>query len=198
MQQNNQVWVGGIALAIVAVLGLWWLAASQGVNLAGLNLPPRIDTATTPGNGTGSGDSTVSTSNRAGSDVLSIVRSIEGGSEFSALLSSTGVSSQIRRTGQYTIFVPTNSALNTSGMTAAEKKRLAQYHVVSGRAIDPDAVSSGTIETLSRDSVNFTVNDTDGTARINSSYIIRAYRGTNGVVFLVSGYLIPPEPNPAF
>ena len=110
-----------------------------------------------------------------------------------------GIKATIQGVGPYTVFVPTDGAFSLlesgtiANMSAAEKKRLVQYHVVSGRAIDPDAVKSGQIMALSKDVLNFEVSTTDKTARVNNSFFIKAYQGRNGIVYLVSAVLLPPE-----
>jgi len=182
---NNNVWTGAVALAVVFALGLWWLSSVETVDTSGLPGAPKNDAKPAQ-----QGRSAPTATTVASSDVVSIVGTLSGSSEFAALLSSTGVSSEIRSTGQYTIFVPSDAALSTSGMTSEEKKRLVRYHIISGRAIDPEAVKSGSVESLSRDMLNFEV--TNGVARVNGQNFLQAYRGKNGVVFTVSGVLHPP------
>jgi uncharacterized surface protein with fasciclin (FAS1) repeats len=101
-------------------------------------------------------------------DVATIVRGLSTGSTFNAYFRSTGVAATIspKSTSKYTVFVPTNGAFaqlppgTISNMSAAEKKRLIQYHVVSGRAVDPDQMTAGSIEALSRDVLNFSYGPT--------------------------------------
>lgn len=187
----------GIAAAIIFVFGMWWLAASRGVDLGGLSVPLRSAAATSSAEDRKAAASRNSLADRSASDVVSIVRSLRDGTEFSSLLRATGVASQIRATGQYTVFVPLDSALSAGSLTAEERRRLAQHHVVSGSAIDADAMHSGFAETLSRDSVNFTIG-ADGAARVGSARIIRSFPASNGIVYLLSDALIPPQKNPAF
>jgi uncharacterized surface protein with fasciclin (FAS1) repeats len=77
-------------------------------------------------------------------------------------------------------------------MSAAEKKRLIQYHVVSGRAVDPDQMTAGSIEALSRDVLNFSYGPTK-IPMVNSAIVVTQYEGTNGVVIVIDNVLLPPK-----
>ena len=189
MNQNNSGLV--IAAIIIVVLGIltWWLWGG-GNALPGMNNEMATSTATT---------SPVARTNRSSQDVVAIAESISGTSRFGALFISTGVASSIKATGKYTIFVPTDGAFNLlapgslDNMTAAAKKRLVQYHVVSGRVVDIDALVSSNITALSGDMLNFNIGPTDKVPRVNSSLIIAAYTGKNGIVYVVNNVLIPPK-----
>ncbi|MCR4333619.1 MAG: fasciclin domain-containing protein [Patescibacteria group bacterium] len=194
---NKGLWlvVGIIVLAILA----WWLwsGSQEGGFLGTIN--GQVSTSTNLGGegGMAAQSGTVSTARRA-SDVASIASSISGASTFASLFASTGVKAAITGPGPYTIFVPTDGAISLlssgtiSGMSAAEKKRLIEYHVISGRAVDPAGIERGSLQALSGDALNFEVSDLDETARVNSAFAIKAYQGTNGVVYLISGVLLPP------
>src|SRR3989338_4922772 len=193
MNENKGIWLGGLALLIVAVLGLWWFSASRSAGVLG------IDNAATSTPGTGS---SVSKTDRSSSDVVSIAQSISGASTFGGWLSSSGVSAQITGKGPYTIFVPTDAAVaklkarTFTNLSAAGKKRFVQYHIVKGRAIDVDAQGSSTIPSLSRDDLNF--DNTNNIAMVNSGIIIAQYKGSNGMVYVINTVLVPPEKDPAF
>src|SRR3990167_1072859 len=193
MNENKGIWLGGLALLIVAVLGLWWFSASRSPSIAG------VDNATTSTSGSGS---SVSKTDRSSSDVVSIAQSISGASTFGGWLSSSGVSAQITGKGPYTIFVPTDAAVaklkagTFTNLSAAGKKRFVQYHIVKGRAIDVDAQISGTILALSGVDLNF--DNTNNIAMVNSGIIIAQYKGSNGMVYVINTVLVPPEKDPAF
>ncbi len=198
------MWIGFIAIVVVAALGLWWVSSRQ-----------PIDTSTDTGNGatattTASGGTTgatgtgttgtgraVTTSNK---DVASIVAGLSGASQFQSLFASTGVGATInpKSTSKYTIFVPTDGSVSQlpagtiSGLSAAEKKRLVQYHVVSGRAIDADAQVAGQIQALSGDALNFQYG-TNKIPMVNSAIVIAQYNGTNGTVYVIDNVLLPPK-----
>ena len=193
MNENKGIWLGGLALLIVAVLGLWWFSASRSGGIAG------VDNATTSTRGL---VSSVSKTDRSSSDVVSIAQSISGASTFGGWLSSSGVSAQITGKGPYTIFVPTDAAIaklktgTFTNLSAAGKTRFVQYHIVKGRAIDVDAQISGTIHALSGDDLNF--DNTNNIALVNSGIVTAQYKGSNGMVYVINTVLVPPEKDPAF
>jgi uncharacterized surface protein with fasciclin (FAS1) repeats len=195
MNNTNGVWgwVVGIVVVLVLVLGLWWanggMSATNGSPMA--SSTPEVATTTTK-------TQPVVVETRTGT-VASVVAGLSGASRFASLFASTGVAATITGKGPYTIFVPTDEAYAASAaainaMTAAQKKRLVQYHVVSGKMLDVDAVSSGNYTALSKDSLNFNVRTQDKSAFVNSAYVIRQYKASNGVVYLIGGaVLIPPQ-----
>lgn len=118
---------------------------------------------------------------------------------FAGLLSSTGVGASLTGAGPYTLFVPSDNAFGNmapsflSGLSAAAKKRLVQYHVVAGKALDLDAVSSGNHTALSRDTLNFNVKLDSMVAYVNSGVSISQHKAQNGIVYVISAVLVPPQ-----
>ncbi len=202
MNKNKGVWVGFVALAVVAALGLWWVAARQPLDMnlglwgtRGEEQAPQGNAGTTT---PGQGKSAVSTVSKSGSDINSVIASLSTASQFAAMYKSTGVAATVSKTGRYTVFVPTNGAISQlapgtiSNLSAAEKKRLVQYHVVSGRAIDVDAMVAGNIQAVSGDMLNFSYS-TQKLPMINSSIVITQYNTKNGTVYLIDNVLLPPK-----
>lgn len=194
MPTSRQAWPAIIAIIIVA-LGLWWFGTTTRiVDISKLILDKDSTTAQEI--------ASVRSESKANS-ILAAISSLEDVSKFSQLLVSTGVSTQIEGRGPYTLFMPRNSAFNAltektiAGMRGMQKTRLAKYHIISGKAIDPDAVKTGTVQTLSKDPLNFSVNP-DGSVSVGTAHIISAYRAKNGVVFVINTVLLPPKKNPAF
>ncbi len=197
--QNNSIfaWVAGVIVVALIVFGLWWLFQSPSTTTG--------DTATTtPQVATTTVETTptpvaTATEVRTSSTVDAIVASLTNATKFAALYSSTGVSASITGKGPYTVFVPTDSAFanlspgTLSGMTAAQTKRLVQYHVVSGKILDLDAVSSGHYTALSKDMLNFNVQSQTKLAYVNSGYTITQYKASNGIVYVISAVLVPPQ-----
>ena len=114
------------------------------------------------------------------------------------MLQSTGVASQLSGKGPYTLFIPINEAYahlppGALDLSATALKRLAQYHVVAGRAVDVNAEISGTIQALSKDMLNFSVRPGDKSARINSAVALQEFKAQNGVVYLIDQVLLPPQ-----
>ena len=192
MNENKGMWLGGLALLIVAVLGLWWFSASRSGIIG-------VDSAATSTTGA---NTAVSRVDRSSSDVVSIAQSISGASTFGGWLNSSGVAAQITGKGPYTIFVPTDAAVaklkagTFTNLSAAGKTRFVQYYIVKGRAIDVDAQVSGTIPALSGDDLNF--DNTNNIPLVNSGIVIAQYKASNGMVYVINTALVPPEKDPAF
>jgi uncharacterized surface protein with fasciclin (FAS1) repeats len=197
MNKKNGAWVLGVVVILVLLIGAWMWGRSHGglaLQPAGYGAPAASSTDAL--NPTGP----VASENRSSSTVMGIVSSLQGESRFAGLLANTGVSAQITGKGPYTIFVPTDASFGTlpagtlNNMTSAQLKRLVQYHVVSGRAVDVNAQVAGTIQALSKDMLNFSKQTGDKSARVNSSVAIRAYKASNGIVYVISAVLLPPLP----
>jgi len=196
---NKKVIWAGIAVVVVLVLGWFVWNGIQNGTLGTTNSTATTTPEVTPGTTGGTTGNGVAVTKK-NSDVASIAASISGASTFASLFSQTGVKSTITGAGPYTIFVPTDGSISQlpagtiSNLNAAGKKRLVQYHIVKGRALDIGIVESGTVTSLSGDVLNFSVSDIDETARVNSAFIVSAYQGTNGMVYLIDTALLPPVP----
>lgn len=194
MNNNTWGWVAGI-VAVLVVVGIWWYVSATPGGQSGTTASSTQETASST---QGTNVTSVTVQTRSGS-VAAIVASLSEGSTFNSYLTSTGVASSLTGKGPYTVFVPDNQAFallptgTISNLSAAQKKRLVQYHVVSGKALDIDAVSSGTYTALSKDSLNFSVNLTYKQAFVGSGYAITEYKATNGIVYVISAVLIPPQ-----
>lgn len=202
MNQNQGVWIGIVSLMVIAALGLWWLAASRPLDtLSPIVADQKSESPEEIATTTNSGKTiTVNRVARKNQDVASIVRGLSTVSTFNTYFRSTGVAATIhpKSVSTYTIFAPTNGAFaqlppgTVAAMSAAEKKRMIQYHVVSGRAIDVDAMTAGTIQALSGDMLNFSYG-TDKIPMVNSAIVVTQYEGTNGVVIVIDNVLLPPK-----
>lgn len=204
MNQNKGVWTGAVVIVVLAALLVWWVAAHRPLS-SSTDMGQAMQQGTsTAGTATGSGSAgtaNVTKVNRATQSVATIVAGLSSASTFNSYFKSTGVSASISSTGKYTIFVPTNGAFaqlpggTIANMTAAEKKRLIQYHVVSGRAIDVDAEIAGTIQAVSGDYLNFSYG-ANKIPMVNSAITITEYTGKNGTVYLIDNVLLPPKKAP--
>lgn len=192
MNKNNQnIWIGIAAAIIIIGLGFWWFSSMQ--------TTPTDDgaTAATSTTSTSTTGTIFDTTTKPTGTVRSIAESLSSSSRFSGLLVSTGVAAEIAGKGPYTVFAPTDAAFaalpagTINNLSTAELKRLVEYHVVVGRAIDGTAQTTGSISALSRDALNFTFG-ADKIARVNNSIFIRQYKATNGVVYLINAVLLPP------
>ena len=188
MNQNKGLWIWAVIAVIIIALGVWWIASNQSTDNGAMA------TSTTQGKTA----PVIPITNRSSSSVLSIAQSIAGASTFASWLNSTGVAAQIQGKGPYTVFVPTDGSIGQlpagtfSNLSAAEKKRFVQYHVVSGRAIDVTAELAGSITALSKDMLNFSYGN-QKLPLVNSSIVITEYKASNGIVYLIDNPLIPPK-----
>jgi uncharacterized surface protein with fasciclin (FAS1) repeats len=191
LQNSTTKWIIGAAVILVLALGLWWFASRQS---AAPQQP--VTTTTTDSETSGPGQVTVNTTT---SDVATVIASVSNGATFASYLSSTGVGATLSGKGPYTVFVSTDGAFSRlapgtiSAMTAAERKRMVQYHVVVGKRLDVDAVNSGQVQALSKDTLNFQVDTAKGAVYVNSGYVLKAYKATNGIVYVINSVLIPPK-----
>ncbi|MEK7108825.1 MAG: fasciclin domain-containing protein [Patescibacteria group bacterium] len=197
MDNNNTWgWVAGTVVVILVILGIWWYVSANPAPAGGTaTTTPEVATTT----GTGAGGVAVSKEIRTSSTVAQVVASLSGSSNFQSLLVSTGAVASLTGKGPYTLFIPTNAAYASltpgtiAKMTAAQKLRLAQYAIVTGKRLDIDAVSSGRYTALSKDPINFQVNLEDGSVLVNSGTVLRQYKASNGIVYVMDAVLVPPQ-----
>lgn len=198
MNDKNRPWIwGGVAVLLVLLGVWWWYSKHPSVDLpsADYGAPAASSTAALQGPTVN-----VVAENRSSSTVMGIVSSLSANSRFAGLLANTGVSASISGSGPYTVFVPTDASFGQlpagtiNNLSASELKRLVQYHVISGKTIDVNAQVAGTVPALSKDMLNFSKNTNDVSARVNSSAVIRAYKASNGIVYVIGTVLLPPLP----
>ena len=198
--KNMRTWVGIAGIIVFVVFLMWVFSSPLTEGPTATSTPTQSSTVvhTTKKKATPIvGQSQALVPIAEASSVAGVVAGISSASEFASLFSSSGVAAQVSGKGPYTIFVPSDAAFarlakgTISNLTATQLKRLVQYHIIVGRAIDADAISSGSVDALSKDPINFSV-QADKSVRINSSLILKTYQGKNGVVYLIDGVLLPP------
>jgi len=180
--KNKFFWIGLlIGVVIVAILGWWQYAASR---------PARVMEETMTQSGA---------ADQSSQDVVTVAENIPGATVFPSWLVSTGVAAQLAGAGPYTIFMPTDGSvadLKTGTFTnrsSAARKRLVEYHIVAGRAIDVSAQGQtmGGVQALSGDMLDFSY--AIGKApTVDGATILAEYAASNGVVYLISDVLMPP------
>jgi uncharacterized surface protein with fasciclin (FAS1) repeats len=197
MNENKGMWIWIVGIIVVVALGIWWLAASQNVDISGGFFSQFLGSSA-PSSTTNQTTTTSGQQQQVSGDVVAVAEHLSGASTFATWLSSTGVGAQVTGKGPYTIFVPTDGAISQlpagtfSNLSAAQKKRFVQYHVVVGREIDASAQTAGTIQALSGDALNFSYG-TNKIPMVDNAIIITQYKASNGVVYLVDNVLIPPK-----
>ncbi len=201
MDTNKDIWIGIIALAIISGVGALWLVESYRISSM-IVATPVVSVSASVATTTVASSTPVSQTpqavNRTSQSVVTVAEHITGATEFASLMATSGVAALLKGPGPYTIFVPTNAAFSQlprgtiSQLSASGVKRLVEYHIVSGRAVDPSAEASGSIQALSGDMLNFSLG-TDDIPLVNSAILISAYKANNGIVYLIDNVLIPPS-----
>ncbi|MBY0472798.1 fasciclin domain-containing protein [Patescibacteria group bacterium] len=198
MTNSTRSWVWGGVAVLVVLVGVWlWYQAqnSNQINPVGYGTPAASSTGALKGPTT-----PIVVENRTSTTVAGIIQNLQNGSRFSGLLANTGVSATLTGKGPYTVFVPTDASFGilpagtVNNLSAAELKRLVQYHIISGKMIDVNLQVAGTVPALSKDALNFSYEPDDKSARVNSGKIVAAYKASNGVVYVISAVLLPPLP----
>jgi uncharacterized surface protein with fasciclin (FAS1) repeats len=189
MNKSTMWWI--IGLVVVAVIAIVIISK------IGSNAESIEQDSTTQATPTTNSSGAIVSETRANETVFAIAENISGSSQFASLLLNTGVGVSVGTT-TYTVFVPTDAAFSKLGsgyisnLSSAQKKSLAQYHVVTGRTIDLDALKFGTIQATSKDALNFSVGP-DGIPKINNSAVVRQYKAKNGIVYVIDAVLLPPK-----
>ena len=191
LKRHNSGWLWPLIGILAVILFIWWISGNQPAAT-----PSDTGTTTAPKTAPAQKGTTVKVS--TATDVASVAAGISNGSIFSSWLKSTGVASELKSNGTYTLFLPTDAAIaqlpagTFKNLSVAGQKRFVENHIVSGRVIDVNAQVSASIWTLSGDPLNFTRRDGQPTL-IGSSVIVAEYKASNGVVYVISGVLIPPQ-----
>jgi uncharacterized surface protein with fasciclin (FAS1) repeats len=192
--------VGGIILVVLIIGGLvWWFNGSNSAQPG--NVASTTEMASTTSGGTGDASNAepapVTVNDNSNQSIAAIVAGLTGSSEYAGMFTSTGVGATLGARGPYTVFISTNAGYallkpgTITNMTAAQKKRLIQYSIVSGKELDVNIQDNGSVKALSGDELNFKVGTT-GLVQVNSSYALAAYKASNGIVYILNQPLVPP------
>jgi len=124
--------------------------------------------------------------------VLQIVQS--GNGDFTSLFNGNNLASNVNGTGPYTVFLPSNNfSLPNSVLTNSTfLDDIILYHVVNGFFVEANLTNpliSVTGEQISVNTTNLSaITLNDGEAVITNFTI-----ATNGIVYAINGFLIPPS-----
>ena len=189
--------------AIAVSFGLWWLAWQQQVDTT-IHIPiqwgrfaaEQLPTAPARSDAT---YSTGATRTRSSSDVVAVAARLSGTSFFNTLLVSTGVAAEIRDKAdeEFTLFIPTDGSISQlplgtiRGLSRLEQQRLARHHVIVGRAVDVESQTSGSMQSLAGETLNFSYGE-NKLPMIGNAIVVGEYFASNGVVYLVENVLFPP------
>lgn len=190
-KEHNSGWLWPLIGVFAIIAFIWWVSGNQAP------AAPSAGGATTT-QPVAQAQKGTSAKPKAGTDVVSVAAGISNGTIFSSWIKSTGVASELKAGGTYTLFLPTNAAIaqlptgTFKNLSAAGQKRFVENHIISGRVIDVNAQVSASIWTMSGDPLNFTRRAGQPTL-VGSSVIVAEYKASNGVVYVISGVLIPPQ-----
>lgn len=121
-------------------------------------------------------------------------------STFVRLLTKANLTNTLNRSGNFTVFAPTNAAfakMNNSTLANLENnstalKRLLKYHIVKKRVHASNLTRNGTLKTLAGVTLPYTVNKTSGIRVDNASVTAKDINATNGVMYIVDSVMMPP------
>jgi len=195
MSNTARGWMWGVIAVLVVIFGIWWWYSAHPNTMSPVSYGAPVASST---DALQSPSVAVVPEDRSTSTVAGIIASLSGESRFAGLMSSTGVSALVAGKGPYTIFVPTDASFaqlptgTINNLDEAQLMRLVEYHIISGKAIDVNAETAGTVPALSKDLLNFSKNTGDVSARVNSSVVLHAYKASNGIVYVIGSVLLPP------
>lgn len=109
--------------------------------------------------------------------------------------------STLEGNGPFTVFAPTNQAFEDASntiqsLTGAQVAEVLQYHAAAAELLSGDLSDGQTITTVQGEDITVNV-DGEGNVTLNgSTNVIEVDReGTNGVVHIIDGVLVPPSFN---
>ena len=108
---------------------------------------------------------------------------------------SAGLASTLQGSGPFTVFAPTNEAFNNADLSGYTVSDVLEYHVLPQEVLSGD-ISSGTVTTVNGADLDITVNN-DGSVELTDqagntfSVTTVDLQGTNGVVHIIDGVLLP-------
>ena len=190
VSRRQREWIWAWVAIGVAIVSIWWYAL-----MAPYKYTP-VPVATLDTSSAVSGGS--QPAKPADRTVVGVLAGIPEASTFNSYFTADKIASALGK-GPYTIFVPNNSAIaalppgTISGLSFTAQKRLLEYHVVSGKMLDTDSIVSGNYMALSRDTINFSTNLSTGATYVNSGKVIKAYKASNGIIYIINSVLLPPR-----
>lgn len=116
-------------------------------------------------------------------------------------LSDAGLVSTLKGDGPFTVFAPTNAAFEAASstiesLTADQVAEVLQYHAAAAEVLSGDLSDGQTITTVQGEDITVNI-DGEGNVTLNGSVNVTAVdrQGTNGVVHIIDGVLVPPSFN---
>ncbi|MFN1834041.1 fasciclin domain-containing protein [Balneola sp. MJW-20] len=135
-------------------------------------------------------------------DFLNIVQIAQKNYDLSSLvtaLTDAGLASTFTGTDEYTVFAPTNAAFEAAAdliatLSAEQVADVLTYHAAAGRALAGDLSDGQTIPTVLGEDITVSI-DGEGNVTLNDSVNVTRVdlEGTNGVIHVIDGVLVPPS-----
>lgn len=116
-----------------------------------------------------------------------------------SLVTDAGLVSTLEGDGPFTLFAPTNAAFEEISstletLTAQQVEEVLTYHAVAAEALSGDLSDGQTITTVQGEDITVNI-DGEGNVTLNNSVNVVTVDlvGTNGVVHIIDGVLLPPS-----
>lgn len=115
------------------------------------------------------------------------------------LVSDQGLVPTLEGDGPFTLFAPVDTAFaaiseTLAGLTSEQVAEVLTYHVVASKALSGDLSDEQVIETFQGENITVAIDD-EGNVTLNGTVnvITVDLEGTNGVIHLIDGVLLPPS-----
>ncbi|HKK24621.1 MAG TPA: fasciclin domain-containing protein [Gracilimonas sp.] len=118
------------------------------------------------------------------------------------LVADNGLVPTLEGSGPFTVFAPTNAAFDAvsetlDGLSAAQVEEVLTYHVAAQQIMSGDLPAPGnstTVPTVQGEDITVAV-DSEGAVTLNGSVNVTTVDllGTNGVIHIIDGVLLPPS-----
>ncbi len=132
------------------------------------------------------------------STVFQVIESLPKAERFEMMLYNSGADDVLRQRGTYTVFVPSSGDFDylpkryIASLSRADARALALSHIVV-HALPIEESLNGNIMTLGNTFVSFNVDAGADTVTVGSAKILRAYRASNGYVYIINKVLVDAE-----
>ncbi len=137
--------------------------------------------------------------NESVKDVVKIAVGSKDHTTLVAALQAADLVNSLANAGPFTVFAPTNAAFDKLPKGTVddllkpankEKLRLVLQHHVTTSALDVDQFSDGQVVAMA-DGASATIHKKGADTFINEAKIIASVRGSNGMVHVIDGVLVP-------
>ncbi len=145
-----------------------------------------------------------------GADFTALVSGIAVADAFATEAGLSTITEILRGDGPFTLFAPTNATFEQAGITADSFDGQTWYgilanHVVAGTVAPADLTAGATFQTLANATLTVVVADptnglgiyflSNGDATPDAEVALpNAFEGSNGVLHVIAGVLVPPTP----